>query len=229
MPSTQKTLMFLSSSFTSFGAFVVICAIMAAQEWVSSSIAISDSSSNGTIVVTYGLFRGQSKQVLEHGLGETDKYFEVLKKLDGSAPKALHAVAILLLALSLCASLLSCGFSFYNSVSNPYQTFLGPLGLYTWNGLCASFTVLTMALFAGNVQANHPAEEVVQELYPRYPPATHRGTSHSYGYPFWLMLLVILLNIVTAVIVLFYQKARYKRKQEQRKPVEFAPRDGILF
>ncbi|KAM7072542.1 clarin-3 [Molossus nigricans] len=229
MPTTKKTLMFLSSFFTSFGAFVVICAVLGTREWVSSTISISDKSSNSSIVITYGLFRGQSTQELSHGLAESDKDFEVLGKLDDSTPKTLHLVVILFLVLSLSTSLLSSGFTLYNSISNPYQTFLGPVGVYTWNGLSASFTFLTMTLFVGNVQSNHLSEALAQTLYSHYPSATHRGTTHTYRFSFWLMLLVILLNIVTVVIIIFYQKARYKQKQEQRKPVEYAPRDGILF
>lgn len=48
-------------------------------------------------------------------------------------------MVILSLVLSLCAALLSAGFTFYNSVSNPYQTFLGPLGVYTWSGLSGEY------------------------------------------------------------------------------------------
>ena len=86
-----------------------------------------------------------------------------------------------------------------------------------------------MVLFVGNTQSNHLSEELAQRLYPLYPAATHRGASHSYGYSFWLSLLVILLNVVTVVVIIFYQKARHQRKQEQKKPMEYAPRDGILF
>lgn len=86
-----------------------------------------------------------------------------------------------------------------------------------------------MILFVGNVQSNQLSERLVQTLYPRYPAATHRGAAHSYGHAFWLLLLVILLDVVTAVVIVFYQKARYRQKQEQRKPMEYAPRDGILF
>lgn len=229
MPTTTKTLMFLSSFFTSFGAFVVICVILGTARWVSSTIAISDSVSNGSIVITYGLFRGQSTQQLTHGLGDSDKDFEVLARLDDPAPKTLHSVVILSLVLSLCAALLSAGFTFYNSVSNPYQTFLGPLGVYTWSGLSGSFAFLALVLFVGNVQANRLSEVLVQSLYPRYPLATQQGTVHSYGSSFWLLLLVLLLSIVTAVIIGFFQRARRRRRQEQRKPVEQAPRDGILF
>ncbi|XP_037660962.1 clarin-3 [Choloepus didactylus] len=226
MPTTKKTLMFLSSFFTSFGSFVVICSLLATQAWVTSTIAISDFASNGSIVINYGLFRGNSIQELDQGLAESDKDFEVLGKLNNSSQKTLHLVVILFLVLSLSTSLLSSGFTFYNSISNPYQTFLGPVGIYTWNGLSTSFILLTMILFVGNTQSNHLSEELSQILYPT---AMHKGATHHYGYSFWLMFLVILLNIITVVIIVFYQKARYQRKQEQRKPMEYAPRDGILF
>ncbi|XP_002921806.2 clarin-3 [Ailuropoda melanoleuca] len=229
MPTTRKTLMFLSSFFTSFGAFIVVCSMLATQEWVSSRIAISDASSNGSLIIVYGLFRGKSRQEFSHGLEESEKDFGVLEKLNNSSQKTLHWVVILSLILSLCTSLLSSGLTFYNSVSNPYQTFLGPVGVYTWSGFAAFFTFVTMILFVGNAQSNHLSEELAQTLYPLYPAAAYGGTTHSYGYSFWLALLVVLLSIVSVVIIVFYQKVRYQRKQEQRKPMEYAPRDGILF
>lgn len=63
----------------------------------------------------------------------------VLGILSNSSQKSLHLVAILFLILSLAASVLSSVFTFYNSISNPYQTFLGPMGVYTWNGLSGEF------------------------------------------------------------------------------------------
>ncbi|KAM6184648.1 clarin-3 [Rhynchocyon petersi] len=226
MPTRMKILTFLSSFFTSLGSFIVICSILATQAWIRSTFSISDDISNGNVTVSYGLFRGESSQELTQGLQEPNKYFEVLAILSESSPRILHLVVILFLVLGLFSSLLSSGFTMYNSISNPYQTFLGPVGVYTWNGLCASFTLLAMFLFVGNTQSNGLSEELTQLLYPTF---TRKGVTHQYGYSFWLLLLVILLNIVTAVIILFYQKARYRQKQEQRKPMEQAPRDGILF
>ncbi|XP_034787600.1 clarin-3 [Pan paniscus] len=226
MPTTKKTLMFLSSFFTSLGSFIVICSILGTQAWITSTIAVRDSASNGSIFITYGLFRGESSQELSHGLAEPKKKFAVLEILNNSSQKTLHSVTILFLVLSLITSLLSSGFTFYNSISNPYQTFLGPTGVYTWNGLGASFVFVTMILFVANTQSNQLSEELFQMLYPA---TTSKGTTHSYGYSFWLILLIILLNIVTVTIIFFYQKARYQRKQEQRRPMEYAPRDGILF
>ncbi|KAH0507984.1 Clarin-3 [Microtus ochrogaster] len=224
MPTTQKTLMFLSGFLTSLGSVVVICSILGTQAWVTSTIFFTDTISNGTIVITYGLFRGISTQDLSEGLQELDKNFEGI--LGNSSQKTLHLVAILFLVLSLGTSVLSSIFTFYNSISNPYQTFLGPMGVYTWNGLSATFVFLTMVLFVGNTESNHLSEELSHKLYTDI---TIKTTTHSYGYSFWLILLVILLNIVTVIIIIFYQKARYQQKQEQRKPVEYAPRDGILF
>ncbi|XP_006879927.1 PREDICTED: clarin-3 [Elephantulus edwardii] len=226
MPTRTKILTFLSSFFTSLGSFIVICSILGTQAWIRSTLAISDDISSGNVTLSYGLFRGKGSQQLTQGLEEPDKYFEVLGILSDSSPKILHLVVVLVLVLSLFCALMSSGFTLYNSVSNPYQTFLGPTGVYTWNGLCASFTLLAMFLFVGNTQSNSLSEELTQLLYPT---VTRSGATHQYGYSFWLLLLVVLLNIVTIVIVYFYQRARYRRKQEQRKPMEQAPRDGILF
>ncbi|XP_014688026.1 clarin-3 [Equus asinus] len=229
MPTTEKTLMFLASFLANLASFIVICSVLGTQEWMSSAIAVSDSSSNGSIVITYGLFRGGSTQDGSAGLLEPDKEFEVLGVLKNSSQKTLHVLVIVFLVLSLLASLLSCAFTLYNSISNPYQTFLGPVGVYTWSGLSASLTFVTMMLFVGNIQAKHLSQELIEALYSSYPRSTHKGVTHHYGYSFWLMLLIILLNIVAVVIIIFYQRARYQRKQEQKKPMEYAPRDGILF
>lgn len=74
MPTAKKTLTFLLSFVTSLGAFV--CVVLATQQWIRRTIAISDSSSNGSVITTYGLLRGKSIQELNHGLAEPDKNFE---------------------------------------------------------------------------------------------------------------------------------------------------------
>ncbi|XP_045424727.1 clarin-3 [Lemur catta] len=226
MPTTEKTITFLSTFFTSLGAFVVICSLLGLQAWITSTITFRDSASDGTISLSYGLFHGKGTQELTQGLQEADKYFAVLGTLNNSSPKTLHLLAVVFLVLSLFAALLSSGLTFYNSISNPYQTCLGPVGVYTWNGLCALFIFVAMMLFVGNTQSNSLSEALLRTLYPT---VTSQGMTHRYGHSFWLILLVILLNLLTVVVVIFYQRARHQRKQEQRKPMESAPRDGILF
>lgn len=68
--------MFLSGFLTSLGSVVVICSILATQAWITSRIFFTDAISNGTIVITYGLFRGTSAQELNEGLQDLDKNFE---------------------------------------------------------------------------------------------------------------------------------------------------------
>nr|XP_003419762.1 clarin-3 [Loxodonta africana] len=226
MPTRKKTLTFLAGTFTSLASAILICSILGTKAWVTSTITINDSISNGRVVIAYGLFRGRSIQELDGGLAEPDKDFEVLGTLKGSSQKTLLLVIIAFLVLSLLTSILSFAFTCYNTFSNPYQTFLGPTGVYTWNGLSAVFILLTMILFVVNTQPNHLSEELCQTLYTV---VNQKGATHNYGHSFWLMLLVILLDIVTVVIIIFYQKSRYQQKQEEKKPMEYAPRDGILF
>lgn len=87
MPTTTKTLTFSAGFFTSCGAFVVLCVTLGTAGWVTSTIAVSDNFSNGSIVITYGLFHGQSTQQLTHGLGESDKGFEGKRETDPSGER----------------------------------------------------------------------------------------------------------------------------------------------
>ncbi|XP_055962722.1 clarin-3 [Sorex fumeus] len=229
MPTTQKTLLFLGGFFTSLGSFVVICSILGTTQWVSSKVFFSDPASNGTITLSYGLFSGQSNQKFDNGLQEPTKYFNVLELLSTSPAKTLHSLVIFFLVMALVTALLSAGFSLYNSISNPYQTFMGAVGVYTWSGLSMTLAFLTLVLFVVNTQSSQLSEALAWKLHQVSQGATLRSTTHAYGFSFWLLLLAMALALGTVGFIFLYQKARYQRKQEQRKPMEEAPRDGILF
>ena len=54
----------------------------------------------------------------------------------GEVPSVvLHALVLCLLALCLLCSTVSILISLYNSVSNPYETYMGPIGLYVCSSL----------------------------------------------------------------------------------------------
>lgn len=53
----------------------------------------------------------------------------------GGVNIVLHALAVLLLVLCLLFSALSILISLYNSVSNPYETYMGPIGIYVCSSL----------------------------------------------------------------------------------------------
>lgn len=48
----------------------------------------------------------------------------------GGTPLALHALVLCLLVLCFLFSAASILTSLYNSVSNPYETYMGPMGIY---------------------------------------------------------------------------------------------------
>lgn len=52
-----------------------------------------------------------------------------------TTPLALHALVLCLLVLCLVFSAASVLIAVYNSVSNPYETYVGPPGIYFCNSL----------------------------------------------------------------------------------------------
>ncbi|NXH44735.1 CLRN3 protein, partial [Dicaeum eximium] len=151
----------------------------------------------------------------------------VADALSSSSSHNLHVATIVLLVLALLSSLLSSGFTCTNAVSNPYQTFLGPLGVYTWNSVCGALILIAMILFPVNVEGNSLSEELAHACSSSL--QTHLGSKHTYGYSYWIMLLIVFLNIASLIIIYFYDHARYSKKKEQERPIENAPKDVILF
>ena len=66
----------------------------------------------------------------------------MLSKVGGDGV-VLQALVIFLLALCLLGSASSILITLYNSVSNPYETYMGPLGLY----VCSSASGKTPAQY----------------------------------------------------------------------------------
>ncbi|NXU57869.1 CLRN3 protein, partial [Turnix velox] len=136
MPSRKKTGMFTAAFLTCLASFGIICVVLATQQWVSSEVHFTGTNSNATASLTYGLFSGTCGQVVEAGLLVPDKFFQVSANLRDTKARSTTTAIIVILVLALLVSLLSSGFTCTNAVSNPYQTFLGPIGVYTWNSLC---------------------------------------------------------------------------------------------
>ncbi|XP_009905410.2 clarin-3 [Dryobates pubescens] len=227
MPSRQKTGMFVSAFFTCVCSFVMICVVLATQHWMSSRIRFSGTNSSVTVSLTYGLFSGTCEQLFEAGLQVSEENFQVAEHLTSTTVKSMNIAIIVLMVLSLLSSLLSCGFTCTNAVSNPYQTFLGPIGVYTWNTLCGILAFIAMVLFPVNVEVNSLSVELARVCSSLL--QTHTDSTHMYGYSYWIMLLIIFLNICSIIIIYFYDHARYSKKKEQERPIENAPKDVILF
>nr|XP_005490931.1 clarin-3 [Zonotrichia albicollis] len=227
MPSRKKTSMFASAFCACVSSFVVICVVLGTQHWVSSEVRFSGPSTTATISLTYGLFSGTCEQFVDAGLQVSKATFQVSEALSSSSSRSLLVATIVMLVLALLSSLLSAGFTCTNTVSNPYQTFLGPIGVYTWNSLCGVLTLIAMILFPVNVEGNRLSEELAHSCSSSL--QDHLGSKHNYGYSYWIMLLILFLNIASLIIIYFYDHARYSKKKEQERPIENAPKDVILF
>uniref|UniRef100_A0A8B9UNX5 Clarin 3 n=1 Tax=Anas zonorhyncha TaxID=75864 RepID=A0A8B9UNX5_9AVES len=226
MPTREKKLMFGAAFLTSVLSFVIICVVLGTQRWISSTIYFSQSNSSTSVTITYGLFSGTCASKIEAGVQVSDTSFQVAE-LVNSSRKGINVTIIVLLVLSLLSSLLSSGFTFTNAVSNPYQTFLGPIGVYTWNAIGGFFTLIVMILFAVNVQGNNLSVELATKCASIQ--QNHTGSKHNYDYSYWILLLHILFSCATIVIIIFYSCARYTKKKEQERPIENASKDVILF
>ncbi|NXA68490.1 CLRN3 protein, partial [Mohoua ochrocephala] len=227
MPSRKKTSMFASAFCACVSSFVVICVVLAMPRWVSSEVRFSRANASVTISLEYGLFSCTCEQFVDTGLYVSEKTFQVADALSSAGSRSLNVAIIVVLVLALLSSLLSSSFTCTNAVSNPYQTFLGPVGVYTWNSVCGVLILIAMILFPVNVQGNNLSEELARECSTSL--QTNLGSKHSYGYSYWIMLLVLFLNVASLIIIYFYDHARYSKKKEQERPIENAPKDVILF
>ncbi|NWY63504.1 CLRN3 protein, partial [Erithacus rubecula] len=229
MPSRKKSCMFSCSFCACVGSLVLVCVVLATPRWASSRLRFARAGSNLTISLSYGLFRGTCEQFVDVGLQVPKNTFQVADALSSSSSsRNLNVATIVLLVLALLCSLLSSAFTCTNALSNPYQTFLGPVGVYTWNSLCGVLILLAMILFPVNVEGNRLPVDLVPAGCST-PVETHLGSKHSYGYSYWIMLLILFLNIASLTIIYFYDHATYSKKKEQERPIENAPKDVILF
>uniref|UniRef100_A0A8C5SW49 Clarin 3 n=1 Tax=Laticauda laticaudata TaxID=8630 RepID=A0A8C5SW49_LATLA len=216
MPSRRKTVMFASAFFTSLCSFVIVCIVLATKNWVSSDLT----NSNMRLIITYGLFQGVCSDE-SPGISSPHTNFQVAGTLKDNTLKIFHGVIIFLLVVTMLSSFLSSGFTCYNAISNPYQTFLGSTGVYTWNSVSCK-----LILFIMNVEVNKLSAELAITHCIAF---TSFEQSNSYGYSYWIMLLIIALNATTVIITVFYQRAKYSKKKERERPLDNAPKDGILF
>ncbi|KAE8590301.1 hypothetical protein XENTR_v10018009 [Xenopus tropicalis] len=227
MPSKQKTLLFLSGFVASIGSFAIVCTCLATTEWVSSKVDYRKDNSSGYVNIQYGLFQGTHAKIpLTAGLGSETIKFQVMDYVKDSS-KIIQIVIILFLVLGLICSFLSSAITCLNSVSNPYLTYLGPIGVYVCVSLNAILSLLCMILCAANAEITGMPKQLAMTLDKAGD--QFYKTRVSYGYSFWLLILIIALNFATVAVIYVYQQAKYTKQKEQERPMEKATQDVILF
>ncbi|CAG01029.1 unnamed protein product [Tetraodon nigroviridis] len=175
----------------------------------------------------------------------------------GGAPLALHSLVLCLLVLCFLFSAVSILISLYNSVSNPYETYMGPVGIYVSSSLsggwwrhvqkkdkkdieywvfqgflclasAACFSVLVLVIFVLNVKFTNMAEETVRDSTEGIPvELKNKSAEMQLGY--YLVIPYVVLSLLTIGIIYMYDHAAYTHRKEQQKPTEDAPKEIMMY
>ncbi|XDV44113.1 hypothetical protein PO909_012450 [Leuciscus waleckii] len=229
MPSTEKLLHFLSSSLIC-AAGVGLLGYGMAAEWASADMACGpiNEELNGSSSLTIGLFNGTEDRFncpRINTLGEIVPVFNRLGKIAG-APVILHALVVILLGLALVGSAGSILVSLYNSFSNPYQTYMGPIGVYTCSGLSVCVASLALILFVANAFLGQMFETLVKANAAN---VRLKDVKINLKVGFFLLIPYICFNMVCILVVYLYVHTAYTRRKEQEKPTEDAPKEIMMY
>ncbi|XP_046545430.1 clarin-2-like isoform X2 [Haliotis rubra] len=158
MEPKKKNAMAVTLVFGILGVSLLI-ASFATDHWVKSSPVLKRSTqspaneTDGSATkytgnITFGLFRGY--RVLDYGIGPRPQDINVKDLIDyGLFNFGLWVSTIVMLALGIVWGLVSLGFTAFNVVGKPIETITGPAGLYLWNGLAGTFSLLGALLYVG--------------------------------------------------------------------------------
>ncbi|KPP73997.1 clarin-3-like [Scleropages formosus] len=226
MPSTTKILHFLAVTLASAIAAGMLGYGMAAT-WAVSTMGCEQNKTNiynGTAEVTLGLFRLEITRRCPFGAGKGHGAFEKLQAI-GGIPIILHGLVVAFLVFSLVGTAGSILVSLYNSVSNPYQTHLGPVGVFTCSSIGVIFCFLALILFVVNVYATDMFESLVMsEQIVNLEPAE---VTMEIGFFFLIPFLVM--SLLAILVVFLYQHVAYTHQREQQRPTEDAPKEIMMY
>uniref|UniRef100_A0A673C4W4 Clarin 3 n=1 Tax=Sphaeramia orbicularis TaxID=375764 RepID=A0A673C4W4_9TELE len=155
MPSTKKTLHFMSCALAT-AVSVGILGFGMSTSWAETSMLCE---TNGTAHIRLELFNGFLTRISCPLFGGVDNF-----EVTGNAPLILHILVVFFLALCMVCSAGSILIALYNSVSNPYETYMGPIGIYVCSSISACLSVLVLILFPINVSVTSMAEDLVNQL-----------------------------------------------------------------
>ncbi|XP_023686775.1 clarin-3 isoform X1 [Paramormyrops kingsleyae] len=234
MPSLQKVLHFLGGClFTMLG--VGLTGFGMSDPWAASKLECASQGSNnlnspdfynGTADISFGLFSMVVSRDSCPSFGATNTYatFQKLEAI-GGPPLILHSLVISLLLVSLITSAGTIFITFYNSVSNPYQTHLGPSGVYTCCACSVIFAFLALVLFLVNVFATNLWQAIVLNEVK----VNLRNVTVSMRLGFYLLIPFLVTSSLAIVVIVLYQHVAYTHQKEQQRPTEDAPKEIMMY
>uniref|UniRef100_UPI0037E8DCB2 clarin-3-like n=1 Tax=Semicossyphus pulcher TaxID=241346 RepID=UPI0037E8DCB2 len=232
MPSFKKSLHFMSSALvTAVSAGLMGFAM--SQQWATTTLECTRAGtnfSNGTAVIELKLFDGVVTRNSCPLFGQGRQPFSVFPELveTGGAPVILHGLILGLSALCLLCSAGSILISFYNSVSNPYETYMGPIGIYVCSSLSACVAVLVLILYVLNLMLTNMAEDLVQNSVQNIP-AQFRNKTSQIQLGYYLVIPYVVLSLIAIALIYMYDHAAYTHRKEQQKPTEDAPKEIMMY
>ncbi|MBN3290618.1 CLRN3 protein, partial [Polypterus senegalus] len=145
----------------------------------------------------------------------------------GTTSGPLHALVVTFLAVSLFCSLCSFGTSAYNIFSNPYETYLGPIGVYVWSSISGVLLFFAIIFFVANAELNNLSLDVAKTSVNGLPGIEVK--KNVFGYSYYILIVAVICNVVSVVVVSIYQHAKYTYTKEQQRPTENAPKEVMMY
>ncbi|KAM4623599.1 clarin-3 [Polymixia lowei] len=232
MPSSKKSLHYSASALLTSIA-VGLLGYGMSTTWVKTSMTCARRGAdifNGSAVITLDLFNGNSERISCPFFGRPEEGFKVFSQLanPGGAPLILHGLVV---GLSVLCLLFSCGsilISLYNTVSNPYETYMGPIGFYTCSSVSACSSFVALVVFVANVNLTNMAEDVVN-TFAGDTPVVLKDKTVEIQIGYYLLIPYMVLSLLAIVLVHLYDHAAYTTKKEQQRPTEDAPKEIMMY
>ncbi|KAM7381440.1 hypothetical protein PAMA_012327 [Pampus argenteus] len=228
MPSVTKILYYMFSALLSSISLGLMGYAMSTQ-WTTITMECGRDLFNGSAIIDMDLFRGILNRISCPSYGAITP-FQVFPKLTetGAAPLILHAAVLCMLVLCILFSALSILISLYNSVSNPYETYMGPVGVYVCSSISACLSFLVLVIFVINVNVTNMAENLVQNIADTSPEDLRNKSSEMHiGY--YLIIPYTVLCLLAIALIYMYDHAAYTRRKEQQRPTEDAPKEIMMY
>ncbi|XP_026770426.3 clarin-3 [Pangasianodon hypophthalmus] len=229
MPSAEKILYFLPSALLNVIG-VAILGYGISAEWASSTMDCSPADTNwfnGTATIQMGLFAGTELKDSCPRFTTSEKSIAVFDSMSavGGAGIGLHAVVVVLLVFALVASAGSIFITLYNTITNPYETCMGPIGLYVCSGLSACLAFLAMVLYLINLLGVNIGKKILLSNLN----GVLMDETVTFLVGFFMILPYITVNLLAILLVYLYAHAAYRQRQEQQKPTEDAPKEILMY
>lgn len=230
MPSTKKTLHFLSCALVTAVA-VGLMGFSLSTWWSKTTMECNRSevaNVSGSAEVTFGIFTGSLVRENCPAFDGTDDFgvvFELTKT--GGAPVVLHGLVTGFCVLCLVCSAVTLLVALYNSVSNPYETYMGPISIYISSSIGTLLSVVILAMFVANVLSSQMAEEVVKANTDEAVDLTNKSTVMQVGY--YLVIPYAVLSLIGIALIYTYDHAAYTHRKQQQKPTEDAPKEIMMY